>query len=388
MKPRVLHLIRKKTQLKASFIQNQVISHLDFEPYVVFRFSKNLKSEGGFSEIDINRLNYLDLSVYETFYDNLIYFLFNRISHRKTCILKSYIERNNIKVLHFHYGSDAGIFVPLLKATKLPSVVSFYGYDSSGFAKRNFGLGKLWLRKRVFNYATRILAMSPDMKNDLLKSGCPESKIIVHYYGTDVQKFYKCSVYKDVRVVRFLIISGLVPQKGHKFLLGAFEEAYKKNKNMRLTIVGAGPMRDEIAAIIEDKILEDIVKLEGPVKYNSQEHIGYLKSHDVFIHPSITDVNGDKEGIPGTIVEAMASGLPVISTYHAGIPYIIENEVSGLLVNEWDVNALTDSILRMADSVELRKKLGKSGQAYALNNLNLKIKELDLENIYRSLIKD
>ena len=123
------------------------------------------------------------------------------------------------------------------------------------------------------------------------------------------------------------------------------------------------------------------------VRGASEEHKQYLCDADVFIHPSVTASNGAKEGIPGSIVEAMASGLPVISTFHAGIPYVIKNEDTGILVDEWDIEALSKSILKMADA-NLRKDLGLRAQEYAAKNLDVEEKGKDLENIYRSLIKN
>jgi len=130
----------------------------------------------------------------------------------------------------------------------------------------------------------------------------------------------------------------------------------------------------------------DYVSYKGKITYASQEHLKILNDADVFIHPSVTAGNGDKEGIPGAIVEAMSAGLPVISTYHAGIPYIIEHNKTGLLVKEWDIKALTEAIICLAERVELRKKLGLAAQKYALENLDLLQKEKELETIYNNLL--
>ena len=133
--------------------------------------------------------------------------------------------------------------------------------------------------------------------------------------------------------------------------------------------------------------MENFVKMNGKIIYGSDIHLKALFNADVFIHPSVTAENGDKEGIPGAIVEAMASGLPVISTYHAGIPYIIENQQTGVLVNEWDVDALAEGILELAENSSKRKMIGLAGQEYAMNNLDLFEKEKELEEIYMSLIE-
>jgi colanic acid/amylovoran biosynthesis glycosyltransferase len=228
--------------------------------------------------------------------------------------------------------------------------------------------------------------MSPDMAEDIQNAGCPENKILVHYYGSETNEFYHNHEYKSSKPVRFLIISGLVPQKGHLFLLEAFRKAYQINQNIILRIVGTGPLKNKIESVIQKYSMELFVFLKSRTTYASKEHKKYFDEADVFIHPSVTDTNGDKEGIPGAIVEAMAAGLPVISTCHAGIPYIINNGKTGLLVKEWDIEALKNAILKIASDSTLRRYMGKNGQEYAINNLDLKIKEKELENIYQSLI--
>lgn len=385
---RVLHFIRKNSQLKASFIFNQITNHIEFEAFISYRKKIEKKYDGGFVNLKNFSFPTLDLSEDENFYEKFIYKFNKSLSKRQKKLLIQFITKNKIDIIHLHYATDAFIFLPSLKNINIPKVVSVYGYDSSGFPKRFLGLGKWLLKNRTFRYATKVLAMSPDMKKDLILAGCPEDKIIVHYYGTDVKKFYQQHNYNNTKNCKFLIISGLTPQKGHIFLLKAFQNALQKNQNITLTIAGEGPEKQKILSYIKEKKLEHKVTYIGSVIYGSAEHLDLFAKHDVFVHPSVTDVNGDKEGIPGAVVEAMASGLPVISTYHAGIPYIIENEKTGLLVNENDVEALKNAILKLAESPILREKLGIAGQKYALDNLDLFNKEIELEKIYKEVIEN
>ncbi|NTW49714.1 MAG: glycosyltransferase [Chlorobiales bacterium] len=384
MRKNVCHFIRKSTHVRSSFIQNQINNHLRYKPFIVSKAASD-KEDGGFALFDDSGIEWLDLSENEDFTSRVLYKSLKLISKNDRSLLTDFLEKNQIQLMHFHFGTDAGIYSPLLAHVKIPSVVSFYGYDCSGFPKKMMGYGATYLKTRVFPYVTKVLAMSPDMKNDLIKAGCPEEKITVHYYGTDVESFYMNRAYVQKDESRFLIISGLFEQKGHLFLLEAFKEAYAQNQKIRLAIVGDGPMRDPITDYIK-KYDMHYVSYEGKVVYGSEAHMDYLRNADVFIHPSITETTGDKEGIPGSIVEAMAAGLPVISTYHAGIPYIIEHDKSGLLVKEWDIRALKDQIVRLAANHEDRKRMGVQGQDYAMRYLDLKKKEKELENIYDQLL--
>jgi len=250
------------------------------------------------------------------------------------------------------------------------------------------GYGKNYLKKRVFPYVSRVFAMSEDMKKDLIKITAPREKILVHYHGADVKKFDVQNNYLVQSTITFLIISGLEPQKGHLFLLKAFQEAYKQNSNIYLKIFGSGKLENEIKDFIRNNNMDNYVQLLGRVTYGSVQHLAEFINADIFIHPSVTDTNGDKEGIPGAVVEAMAAGLPVISTFHAGIPHIINDGTTGLLVNEWDIQLLIQRILKLASDSDLRKKIGINAKKYVLSNLDLHLKEKELEQIYNNLISE
>jgi len=381
---RVAHFIRKSSQLRASFIQNQILNHINYKPVIVYKYHSD-KSDGGFAEFDNYSIPVLNLWNESGLFSRLLFRYFKKITSKDVKKIKMFLKEHDVNILHFHYGTDAGIYQSFLKKNRIPSVVSFYGYECSGFPKRFFGFGKYYLRHRVFPFISRVFAMSPDMKKDLLSIGCPESKIEVHYYGTDVQKFNINNNYSDNEITKFLIISGLVPQKGHIFLIESFKRAFEKNKKIELYIYGDGMLKERILKIIYDHNMQ-YVKYKGKVIYGSEIHLKLLKEADVFVHPSVTDTNGDKEGIPGAIIEAMAAGLPVISTYHAGIPYVIEDKETGLLVKEWDYKALAESILLLANNTVLRKKIGENAKKYAIRNLDLFMKEMDLETIYNSMI--
>lgn len=380
---KVVHLIRKQGQIKASFIRNQILHNNLFFPSVYYL---SPISSGGFAEDD-NKIDIFPISSRLSSYDIILYKFFKKMSPILKEDLLNHIVSLSPAILHFHYGTDAGIYLKTLRMINIPKVVSFYGYDCSGFPKRFLGYGKIYLRTRVFKYATKVLAMSEDMKNDLMNLGCPSGKIIVHYHGVPTSLFFQEHNYlQSTKVVSFLIITGLTPQKGHLFLIKAFIKAHNILPNIKLSIYGSGSEAKSISDEINDSNVSSYIQLFSSIQYGSEQHKSLLRNADVFIHPSITDRKGNKEGIPGAIVEAMSAGLPVISTFHAGIPEIINDGETGLLVKENDVDSLADKIVLMASSPTLREKLGKAGQEYAVNNLDIENKEKELEEIYLSLI--
>lgn len=310
-------------------------------------------------------------------------------SGRQVRLLHEFINDNGIDICHFHYGTDCGVYSPLTKKLKIPSIVSFYGYDAFSFPKRFCGYGKIYLHNRVFSQVDSILAMTEEMKNDLLKIGCPAEKIIVHYHGVPsgifngLKKTYEQSNEKFT----LLNISYLDPVKGHIFIFKALKLLVGKGfTNIKLKIIGHGYYEPVLNKFICENNLNTYVDFLGPLPYGSEAMLSEIKNADAFIHPSVV-TGDDKEGIPGALVEAMFAGLPVISTYHGGIPYIIEDNKTGILMKEWDVESLAKAILKFMNNQKLRERIGKAGQEYALTHLALHEKELELESIYEQLIE-
>jgi len=183
-----------------------------------------------------------------------------------------------------------------------------------------------------------------------------------------------------------LIVSGLAAKKGHMFLLEALAKARQLTKaHLHLDIVGEGDLRSEIEAAIQRLGLQYSVAMHGRVAYGSDEHRRYLESAHAFIHPSVTGPDGDKEGIPGALVEAMAAGLPVISTYHAGIPSVVKDGEQGWLVQENDIDALARVLVEVAENPRMREERGHIARHHALTHLDIRPRQIALEALYSQL---
>jgi colanic acid/amylovoran biosynthesis glycosyltransferase len=379
---RVFHLMRKFLPGTASFIYNQIIHHEQYQPGIVYCerdtsvFRKKLMAR------------YLTFRVVEGWVGHHAYRFLRMLTASEEKELLHFLRKQQTDLLHIHYGVDALVYADLIRKAGLPVLVSFYGYDCTSFPNRFGGMGKKWLQQRLFKNpaVTAYTAMSPDMKEDLLRLGCPEKKIIVHYHGSDPGPFYRKREYPDKQDIRFLIISSLTPKKGHLFLLKAFKKAQQRtDKQLHLKIVGKGESEKQIQAHIASNDLSH-VKLHGPIDYGSEEHHRLLDEADVFVHPSVTTSRGEKEGIPGALIESRSSGLPVVTTRHAGIPYIVKHGVTGLMANEYDEDALADHMLALAEDPDLRKTIGEAGQQFTLEQLDIRKKERDLEKIYSQLM--
>lgn len=300
--------------------------------------------------------------------------------------LARYALEQDVRLLHFHFLTDARFLLALQRRTGLPSIVSGYGYDVSSFPRAARGLGLRYLRP-IFDSMDLFLAMSEDMRRDLVAIGCPEHKVRVHYHGSDTRRFrWPQRRYAHSGPLNVLHCGRLHEVKGQHLLLEALRLLEGRgNREFRVTFVGDGPLRPRLEAMVRAYGWGPRVTFAGHVTYGEDALVEHFRQADVFAHPSIT-LGGRKEGIPGTIVEAMACGLPVVATRHAGIPAVIESERDGLLVAERDVAALADALERLLTDAGLRRDLGVPAARKAELELDLHAHAVELERLYDELI--
>jgi len=200
----------------------------------------------------------------------------------------------------------------------------------------------------LFRQSELLLPISHLWENKLMAMGCPPEKIRVTRMGIEPEKFnlkVREGLHSPLRIVS---VARLTEKKGLGVAVEACKYLKEQGANFEYTIIGNGDMEEELRTAIRSANLQDSVQLLG---FKPQEEIKrYLDEADIFLLPSLTAADGDMEGIPVALMEAMAVGLPVVSTYHSGIPELIENNVSGWLAQEGDARALADILLKLANS--------------------------------------
>jgi len=385
-KPRVAHFVRGWLLPAQTFIGNQIRSLRHHDPIVLSHH--RLNEPHPFSTLRAFPL-LETLPAYIRQVEKFSHSVLKSMTPAASRQALRLLLQSGVRLLHIHFLVDARFFLPVIRRASIPTVVSGYGYDVSSFPRKLRGIG-LWYLRPLFKENITFLAMSNDMRNDLLRLGCPESKIIVHYYGTEVERFlFPERQYQERKTLHLLVVCRLVPKKGIAQLLKAVHFA-EENKltaaRFTVTIIGDGPLSEELRLLAISLGIADRVVFRGHVSHEDKVLVDAYKEADIFVLPSMT-VNNEKEGIPGTLIEAMASGLPVISTRHAGIPEVVTHEENGLLVEEGHVEALAISLARMASDVALRKRLGLSAMATASAELDLQERTKNLETIYSTLIR-
>jgi glycosyltransferase involved in cell wall biosynthesis len=176
----------------------------------------------------------------------------------------------------------------------------------------------------------------------------------------------------------------LIEKKGLPVTLRAFSTFLKQHPNGILTLAGEGPLLPELQKFARELGVADRVEFTGFVSQEQLREIYYRSQ--IFLHPSQTGSDGNQEGIPNSMLEAMATGLPVFATEHGGIPEAIENGVSGVLVTERDGEALARALLDAAQQPDLLWRIGHAGASAVRKNFDLSTQAQRLEEIYLNLL--
>lgn len=317
--------------------------------------------------------------------------LLNRITNRLWDVpftFQKEIRQHKVKLLHAHFGPIGIQFLPVAMRMRLPLLTSFHGYDVYSLPRQKSYLSQL---RDLFAYGYRFLVLSRHMKEDVNKLGCPANKVIVHHVGIDLSQFaYRTPMRQDSRV-RILTVCNFMEKKGLRYLVKAMAIVCNNFPNIYLCLVGRahfeGALREKqvVERLIKELELTDSVVLLGARDYfEIQEE---YKQADLFVLPSVTAENGDKEGVPTVLMEAQACGLPVVSTYHSGIPEVVIDGKSGYLVPERNVSALADSICRLIVERDKWETMGKIGRSHIEKNYNVVIQREKLQKIYEQVIR-
>ena len=275
---------------------------------------------------------------------NLQKFPYKPIYHMKKRNVTKLLKKKKTSLIHAYFGSGAIRILPYKKKTKIPLVTSFHGVDVSARLMKKGYKKKL---RQVFAQSKIVFAVSDYMKRRLIKLGCPAQKIKVIRTGIDLQKFpfHPKKAPGKKQVIHILSVGRLVEKKGMDVLVRAFAKVHKKFPRTRLTIIGKGKKKSELKKWICRLSLRKVVKLKGERSHSEVQKA--MRKADLFVLASRTAKNKDQEGIPNALVEAMATGVPVVATTHSGIPELIQHKKSGLLAREGSVADLAKQMKKM-----------------------------------------
>lgn len=283
-------------------------------------------------------------------------------------------------VVHAHFGPMGVLLSPVVEKEGIPFITTFYGYDISELLNQD-----IWVERYKSVLWPRISAatvLSEEMRQKIVEAGCPEDRVRTVHLSRNLETFpYRPS---SRHLSTLLSVGRLVDKKGHRDALRVLHNVRGRGHDVSLHIVGGGPNEEELRALASEIDVSDHVVFHG--KLPSEEVARLMEDADVFLLCSRTAPSGDREGTPTVLIEAQASGLPCVSTTHAGIPEMIPEENHHFLAPEGEVDALTDALLSLlGQSSDEIREIARRGRDHVAQEFNLSSESEKLRALYRSV---
>jgi len=254
-------------------------------------------------------------------------------------------ENSSFDIVLCHHGPMGARIARLREAGVVSGrvVTVFHGSDASAYVRR----AGSHAYAHLFSTGDLFLPVSDHWRRRLIALGCPAERIAVHGMGVDCRRFaFARRERRSGEALRLVTVARLVERKGVADAVRAVAELARSGVDVEYTVVGDGPLSGVLVHLARELGVSERVRIVGSLSHGAVAAI-LARSH-AMVAPSVTASDGDMEGIPVAIMEAMACGLPVVSTVHGGIPELIEDEVTGYLVPEGDVRALAARLGQIA----------------------------------------
>lgn len=291
--------------------------------------------------------------------------------------------RRHYDIVHCHFGLNAWIGA-LLKSVGAADVAitHIYGDDYINYWTP---LGRN-ARTRLAGKSDAVLTLSAFLRAKMVALGCPPDRCRIHRVGIELEEFkFNMRLPASDQPVHLLTIGRLVEWKGHDYALRAVARLRDAGNDVRYTIVGGGPRLTSLQRLVRDLGLEQRVTFAGLVAHRQ---IGALySSAHILVHPSITMGDGNAEGLGIVLLEALACGVPVVATATGGIPEIIVDGETGLLVPERDDEALARRIQYGLDHPEIWPPMLRRGRQLVEAEYNAPVLNRRLLEVYKELLQ-
>jgi colanic acid/amylovoran biosynthesis glycosyltransferase len=256
------------------------------------------------------------------------------------------------------YGTTGAYLTEGCKKARVPLFVHFHGFDAS---IRTILDANQNAYRKMFNYASGIVAVSNSMKNRLLSLGAPPERLHINPCGVDPRSFFGGS--PETQSPVFLAVGRFIEKKAPYLTVLAFGKMLKAVPAARLIMVGEGPLLGPCKRLAAALGVGAAIEFPG---VQSPGRVGeLLRQARAFVQHSLEADNGDSEGTPVAVIEAQMTGLPVISTRHAGIPDVVADGETGFLVDEGDMDGMSACMLQLARDPGLAGRMGRAARQRA-----------------------
>ena len=365
IKKNILIVLPAKIGLTETFIRAH-IDQLYGNVFYLYGWDLDFKTQADVSLKELYKPKSSFLTKLKSLLPHYIYFRLlqkHKKNYTKEALISRYLQEHHIDVVMAEYGTTGSFITPICKNLDIPLLVHFHGFDASRKdTLNNFKKGY----ELMFSYAKKIIVVSNAMKQALVGQGCPEKKLVLNTCGPHSDYL---NIKPDSESNSIISVGRHTYKKAPYLTILAFQKVLIKHPQLKLKMIGDGELFDVSKNLVKSLGLENNIILLGALE--RKEIIKHLQTAFLFIQHSLVASNGDSEGTPVGIIEAMAAGLPVVSTRHAGIPDVVTENETGFLVDENDINQMASYILKITDDRKLAKCLGEKGKARILSEFTL-----------------
>jgi colanic acid/amylovoran biosynthesis glycosyltransferase len=292
------------------------------------------------------------------------------------------LRRVRPRLVHAHFGPTGVLVLAAARRLGVPLLTSFYGYDVSAL-----GRDPVWRTqyRALFAEGDLFLVEGPYMRERLIRLGCPPEKVRIQRMAIDPEAFpFRPRTWRE-GPIRLLQVGRLVEKKGHEYTLRAFARIRARRPASALYIIGEGPLGPRLRELAEELGIADAVHWMGALSRAAYRDVA--EQCHLLVHPSVVAATGDDEGgAPTVLLEMQASGMPIVATRHADIPYIVREGESARLVPERDVEALADAVLDLMEHPHRWRAMAEAGREFVLERHNIWREAPRLEAVYLALL--
>lgn len=301
------------------------------------------------------------------------------VFRHETAQLSKIIQVERVRLVHIYFGTEAARLMDWIPCAGVPVVVSFHGADVSD-ALTDAEISK------IFRHAKLLLHRSESLRAALVSRGAPVSKLRANPTGIPVPQESPLSDIAPGKPLRLLQACRFIEKKGLDVTLRATKTLLDLGLDTHLTLAGDGPLRLELESLASRLNLTGRVRWTGFL--NQRQLTEEYARHDFFLHPSRETSSGDREGIPNSLLEAMACGRVVLGTRHSGIPEAVEHGVNGLLVDHADPRLVAEAINFTLENPDRVRFIAKAARETIVRRFSTEACINQLEACYREAMND
>lgn len=292
----------------------------------------------------------------------------------KTALFAYEMSRQGIAHVHGHFANHPAVAALIVhRLTGIPFSFTARGSDVQ--------VDRHMLKEKI-EAAEVVFAVSSDLKR-IMAAECDRSlheKIHVIRGGVDVERLAPRTARRSAGPLRILCVARFEEVKGHTYLIEACRILRQRGVMFDCRLVGEGHLAHVVKAQIKQAGLEREVQILGPLSY--QEVINELSNADVLALPTAPTSAGEHEGMPTVLQEAMACGLPVVSSLVEGIAELVDDELTGILALPKNARALADAFARLANDPGLRDRMGRAGRQKVVRKFSLRANTAKRATLY------